>query len=104
MLRRFQSEGESTDKRLSHTSGALALCSAMTVIGWGALLLVENQALFSFGLFAISGEVASLVAAVFALPPVLSWLHARRAAGVTATDALEERRSRPRDTAPTALG
>jgi predicted RND superfamily exporter protein len=94
MLRRFQSEGESTDERLSHTSGALALCSAMTVIGWGALLLVENQALFSFGLFAITGEVASLVAAVLALPAVLSWL----------TSASKERRSPHPDRAPTALG
>lgn len=94
MLRRFQSEGESTDERLSHTSGALALCSAMTVIGWGALLLVENQALFSFGVFAISGELASLVAAVLALPAVLAWL----------TSASKERRSHRSDTAPTALG
>jgi predicted RND superfamily exporter protein len=94
MLRRFQSEGESTDERLSHTSGALALCSAMTVIGWGALLLVENQALFSFGVFAISGEIASLTAAVLALPAVLSWL----------TSASAERKSRHPDTAPTALG
>jgi len=94
MLRRFQSEGESTDERLSHTSGALALCSAMTVIGWGALLLVENQALFSFGVFAISGELASLVAAILALPAVLSWL----------TNASKERRSHHSGTAPTALG
>jgi predicted RND superfamily exporter protein len=94
MLRRFQSEGESTDERLSHTSGALALCSAMTVIGWGALLLVENQALYSFGLFAISGEIASLTAAVLALPAVLAWL----------TVGSAERRSRHSDTAPTALG
>lgn len=94
MLRRFQSEGESTDERLSHTSGALALCSAMTVIGWGALLLVENQALFSFGLFAITGELSSLVAAVLALPAVLPWL----------TSALKARRSPRPDTAPTALG
>jgi len=93
MLRRFQSEGESTDERLSHTSGALALCSAMTVIGWGALLLVENQALFSFGLFAITGEVASLVAAVLALPAVLAWL----------TIASKARKSPHSDTAPTAL-
>jgi predicted exporter len=98
MLRRFQSEGESADERLSHTSGALALCSAMTVIGWGALLLVENQALFSFGLFAISGELASLVAAVLALPPVLAWL------GPKLTSASEARRSARPDTAPTALG
>jgi uncharacterized protein len=94
MLRRFQSEGESTDERLSHTSGALVLCSAMTVIGWGALLLVENQALFSFGVFAISGEIASLVAAVLALPAVLAWF----------TSGSRARRSRHPDTAPTALG
>lgn len=94
MLRRFQSEGESTDERLSQTSGALALCSAMTVIGWGALLLVENQALFSFGVFAISGEVASLVVAVLALPAVLSWL----------TSGSRQRKSGRPGTAPTALG
>jgi predicted RND superfamily exporter protein len=94
MLRRFQSEGESTDERLSHTSGALALCSAMTVIGWGALLLVENQALFSFGVFAISGEIAALSAAVLALPAVLSWL----------TTSAAGRKSGHPGTAPTALG
>ncbi len=110
MLRRFQSEGESTDERLSHTSGALALCSAMTVIGWGALLLVENQALFSFGVFAISGEIAALTAAVLALPAVLSWLHARRpsarppAGPPRLIAASRERRSGRPDTAPTALG
>jgi hypothetical protein len=74
MLRRFQAEGQSSEQRLSQTSGALVLCSAMTVIGWGALLLVENRALFSFGVFAISGELASLGAAVLALPAVLTWV------------------------------
>jgi len=57
-------------------------------------LLVENQALFSFGVFAISGEIASLVAAVLALPAVLAWL----------TSASRARRSHRQDTAPTALG
>ncbi len=78
MLRRFQTDGEGRDEgeRLSSTSGALVLCSAMTVIGWGALLMVENQALFSFGVFAITGELTSLGAAVLALPAVLSWVTA----------------------------
>ncbi len=98
MLRRFQSEGESTDEGLSETSGALALCSAMTVIGWGALLLVENQALFSFGVFAISGELTSLATAVLALPAFLAW----RASKATAASAA--RRSPRPDKAPTALG
>jgi uncharacterized protein len=94
MLRRFQADGDSDEDRLSYTSGALALCSAMTVIGWGALLLVENQALFSFGVFAISGELSSLVAATLALPAVLAWL----------TASSRERRSPHPGRAPTALG
>jgi predicted RND superfamily exporter protein len=94
MLRRFQSEEQSQGERLSQTSGALALCSAMTVIGWGALLLVENQALFSFGVFAISGELTSLGTAVLALPPVLSLL----------TSASRASRSGHPDRLPTALG
>lgn len=94
MLRRFQSEGRASDERLSETSGALVLCSAMTVIGWGALLLVQNQALFSFGVFAITGELTSLCAAVLALPAVLAWF----------TSASTNRRSGHPGRAPTALG
>ncbi|HKY35470.1 MAG TPA: MMPL family transporter [Polyangiaceae bacterium] len=94
MLRRYQADGQSSEERLSRTSGALVLCSAMTVIGWGALLLVQNQALFSFGVFAISGELASLGAAVLALPAVLAWF----------TNGSAGSRSGHPDTAPTALG
>jgi uncharacterized protein len=94
MLRRFQSEGDSMDDGVSNTGGALALCSATTVIGWGSLLLVENQALFSFGVFAISGELTSLFAAVLALPAVLSWFTVPSAA----------RRSHHPGRVPTALG
>lgn len=96
MLQRFQTEGdgEGERERLSQTGGALALCSAMTVIGWGALLLVQNQALFSFGVFAISGELTSLGTAVLALPPVLGLL----------TASSKVSRSRRPDTLPTALG
>jgi hypothetical protein len=94
MLRRYQADGQSSDERLSHTSGALMLCSAMTVIGWGALLLVQNRALFSFGVFAISGELASLGAAVLALPAVLAWF----------TNGSAGSRSSHPDRAPTALG
>jgi predicted RND superfamily exporter protein len=93
MLRRFQS-GEEAESGLSNASGALAMCSATTVIGWGALLLVENQALFSFGVFAISGELASLVAATLALPAVLSYF----TAGST------DRKSPRSGTAPKAPG
>ena len=96
MLRRYQSDSEGAEEEegMSNTSGALVLCSAMTVSGWGALLLVENQALFSFGVFAITGELTSLGAAVLALPAVL--------AGLTIASA--GRKSSPPGTAPTAPG
>jgi predicted RND superfamily exporter protein len=94
MLRRFQAEGDTQQDGLSNTGGALALCSATTVIGWGSLLLVENQALFSFGVFAISGELTSLLAAVLVLPAVLSWF----------TGSSAGRRSHHPGRVPTALG
>jgi predicted RND superfamily exporter protein len=94
MLRRYQAEDKSLGDPLAHTSGALALCSACTVIGWGALLLVQNRALFSFGVFAIVGELTSLATAVLAVPAVLGWF----------TSASAERKSDHPGTAPKALG
>ena len=51
--------------------GALILCSSTTVIGYGSLLVADNQALRSFGAMAILGEVATLLAAVTMLPSAL---------------------------------
>jgi predicted RND superfamily exporter protein len=73
VLRRYQSEaGGSLLRALGNTSGALALCSATTVIGFGSLLMAQNRALFSFGVFAIAGELACLATAVLALPALLT--------------------------------
>jgi hypothetical protein len=55
------------------TGGAVALCSLTTIIGYASLLIARNQALFSFGLLAVIGEVACLAAALVALPAVLRW-------------------------------
>ena len=55
------------------TGGAVALCSLTTVIGYASLLLARNQALNSFGLLAVLGEVACLAAALLALPALLRW-------------------------------
>jgi predicted RND superfamily exporter protein len=69
MLRRYQSEAHSPlGRALSSTSGAVTLCSLTTIIGFGSLLMAQNQALFSFGLFAIVGELTCLATAVLALP------------------------------------
>jgi predicted RND superfamily exporter protein len=75
VLKRYQQEGK-LDLRtaLSETGGALALCSATTVIGYGSLLVAQNRALFSFGVFAISGELACLVTAIVGLPAALAFL------------------------------
>jgi predicted RND superfamily exporter protein len=72
VLRRYQLEGTaSAQALLANTAGAVGLCSATTIIGFGSLLAAQNQALFSFGVFASVGEIATLSAAALALP---AWL------------------------------
>lgn len=55
------------------TGGAVGLCSLTTILGYSSLLVARNQALISFGLLAVMGEVACLAAALVALPAVLRW-------------------------------
>ncbi len=70
MLRRWQSDGHWRDA-LTATGGAVALCSATTIIGFGSLLAAQNRGLFSFGMFAVAGELACSMTAVVALPCAL---------------------------------
>jgi predicted RND superfamily exporter protein len=63
---------------VSGTGRAVALCSLTTIIGYGSLLLARNQALFSFGLLAVLGEICCLVVAVVALPAGLAVASGRR--------------------------
>lgn len=79
VLRRYQADA-SLDAlgALAATGGAVALCSATTIIGFGSLLVAQNQALFSFGVFAVAGELACLTTAVVSLPAVLTLLSRRR--------------------------
>jgi predicted RND superfamily exporter protein len=58
-------------KGVATTGGAVALCSLTTIIGYGALLVADNQALRSFGEVAILGEIFCLMAALIGLP---AWL------------------------------
>ena len=84
MYRRCVLEGPGgIGRAVRAVGGALVLCSSTTVIGYGSLLLADNQALRSFGAMAILGEVATLVAAVTMLPAAL--LVGRRGAGPAAT-------------------
>ncbi|MBI5548323.1 MAG: MMPL family transporter [Deltaproteobacteria bacterium] len=52
---------------------AVALASATTVVGYSALLLSRNGALFSFGMLAVIGELCCLATALVLLPAMLAW-------------------------------
>ncbi len=56
---------------LERVGGAVALCSYTTVVGYGALLFADFQALQSFGRLAVSGELACVTAALLFTPAVL---------------------------------
>jgi predicted RND superfamily exporter protein len=58
---------------LGSSGGAVALCSSTTMIGYAALLIADNQAIESFGLTAVIGELTCLSAALFALPALLAF-------------------------------
>ncbi|MBX3208675.1 MAG: MMPL family transporter [Labilithrix sp.] len=51
--------------------GAVTLCSYTTIVGYGSLVVADNQALQSFGRLAAVGEIACLFAALFVLPSIL---------------------------------
>jgi predicted RND superfamily exporter protein len=72
VITRYMQDGEhDITGAVRSTGGAVALCSMTTIIGYSSLLLAKNNALFLFGLVAVTGEVACLSAAVLALP---AWL------------------------------
>jgi predicted RND superfamily exporter protein len=67
------------------TGGAVTLCSLTTILGYSSLLIARNQALFSFGVLAVLGELACLAAALLAFPAILrlkELARAERAAAV----------------------
>ncbi|MGZ6125299.1 MAG: MMPL family transporter, partial [Myxococcales bacterium] len=70
-LRHRQLGGRSPLRAVAASGGAVALCSATTMIGYAALLVADNRAIFSFGLLAVLGELSCLTAALVALPAFL---------------------------------
>jgi predicted RND superfamily exporter protein len=66
-------EHDDVEKALASSGGAVALCSSTTIIGYAALIIADNQAIQSFGLTAVIGEVACLSSALLALPALLAW-------------------------------
>ncbi|MEZ4405455.1 MAG: hypothetical protein R3A52_03025 [Polyangiales bacterium] len=60
-----------TTEALRSVGGAVTLCSITTIIGYGSLTVADNQALQSFGLYAIAGEFACIATAMLLLPAAL---------------------------------
>jgi predicted RND superfamily exporter protein len=59
------------EKVIEKTGSAVVLCSFTTTSGYASLLLAGNLGFVSFGLIAVSGELACVTAAVVALPAYL---------------------------------
>ena len=72
MSRFVQDGGEDIEGPIVSTGSAVGLCSLTTIIGYSSLLMASNQGLFLFGLVAVMGEVACLLAALAVLPAVLA--------------------------------
>jgi predicted RND superfamily exporter protein len=56
---------------VKRVAGAVMLCSFTTTVGYGSLLVADNQALESFGRLAVTGEITTLLCAVLVLPALL---------------------------------
>lgn len=69
---RYKSEGERSIKAtIAHTGSAVALCSWTTIIGYGTMLWAKNQAMASFGMMAVIGEICCLGFALVFMPAFL---------------------------------
>lgn len=75
---RMRFVGDDPAAAVRSVGGAMALCSFTTVVGYGALLSHDNQAMQSFGKVAMSGELSCLVTAMFLMPAALVLLRRRR--------------------------
>src|SRR5690606_37812699 len=56
---------------IASAGGAVGLCSLTTILGYGSLLFADNQALQSFGKYAVLGEVSCMLTALVIMPTTL---------------------------------
>lgn len=86
VMRRYAQEVEAGPGRdpiaaaVQETGGAIVVCSLTTIFGYSSLLTSANRALNSFGLVAVLGEVACVLAAVLGLSSLLVLIERRHAA------------------------
>jgi predicted RND superfamily exporter protein len=76
LYERIRSSGSVSGGVIS-IGGPVALCSLTTILGYGALTLADNMALQSFGRYAIAGEIACILTALFVLPAALARMKAQ---------------------------
>jgi predicted RND superfamily exporter protein len=73
LYQRYKEVGSGgTATALAGSGGAVLLCSLTTIIGYGTLLVADYQAVFSFGLSAVIGEITCLASALLAMPAFLA--------------------------------
>jgi predicted RND superfamily exporter protein len=63
---------------IASAGGAVGLCSLTTILGYGALIFADNQALQSFGKYAVFGEVSCMVTALVIMPATLEIFRRRK--------------------------
>lgn len=69
---RIRVSGGDIVEGISSAGGAVALCSLTTIFGYGSLLWADNQALRSFGTYAVAGELACILTGLLVLPAALA--------------------------------
>jgi len=90
-MRRYQQEvdsgasGDPIEAAVQETGGAILVCSLTTIFGYSSLHTSANRALNSFGLAAVIGEVACVLAALVALSATLVLVERRRTRALAAT-------------------
>ncbi|MBI2345737.1 MAG: MMPL family transporter [Deltaproteobacteria bacterium] len=78
IFQRYRQDGPgSVAQVVRHMGGAVFLCSLTTMIGYSVLLISRNQALNSFGLAALLGELTCLAAALVSLPAGIALAESR---------------------------
>lgn len=62
---------------IASAGGAVGLCSLTTILGYGSLVFADNQALQSFGKYAVFGEVSCMLTALIIMPATLAAFRGR---------------------------
>ena len=78
VLRLVREPTDEFEHSLRHTGMAVILCSITTIIGYAVLIFANNQALASFGMIAILGEITCISAAIVLAPALMVLFRKRR--------------------------